>query len=51
MKMPKNPTECKYCKINPNNPYYECHKNKKCNCTLRFIGLQTYCDKLIGENK
>lgn len=48
MNMPKKPTECKFCIDDPNNRYYTCSfdSNNPCNCTLCFVGLQTYCKKL-----
>ena len=52
MNMPKKPTECKFCIDNPDTRYYTCNFDSEhpCNCTLCFVGLQTFCKKLANIN-
>ena len=52
MRYPTTPKQCKHCLEDPNNPYYLCNiHSDRTRCTLKFIGLATFCGKLKGEQE
>lgn len=52
MLYPNNPKQCNHCIEDPDNPYYLCdiHPDRT-RCTLKFVGLATFCEKLKREKE